>query len=248
MRLNHPSPLALAAAFAMCLLPRTACARAWIGIDAWYLNGTHFESDGSVHDAFVVPDFHIGAGGSRLQIRGEGIPTFGITSSPNNPNLPAFSEVGFIDGALMYALDDRSRCWLGLGELVINQQTQLPGPPNPAAYQTESSRVAGVRYETQLRFPVNRDFFDLDFAAMPALHGTYQASNCTYCSPKVFSTPENGAMTDASLLFEVPHARSTWAFGLRYLNYSAVYTDYQVFADRNVGLGFVLRYSYAFVR
>ncbi len=238
----------IAAVFVCTVSPLAADAQAWIGADAWYLNGTHFESSGSVHDAFVAPTFQVGAGGNRLQLRGEGIPTFGVTSSPSNPNLPAFSQVGFVDGAVMYALDDRARYWLGLGGLVINQETQLPGPSNPFQYATESSRVAGIRYATELKLPVRGQFLVLDLAAMPALHGTYFADDCTFCNPKEFSTGESGAMTDASLLFEFSRARSTWAFGMRYLNYSAVYTQYQVFADRNVGFGLVARYTFSVVR
>lgn len=240
--------VAIGAVFVLTVAPLAADAQAWIGVDAWYLNGTHFESSGSVHDAFVAPTFQIGAGSDRLQVRGEGIPTFGVTSSPSNPNLPAFSQVGFVDGALMYALDDHARYWLGLGGLVINQETQLPGPSNPFQYATESSRVAGVRYAMEFKRPIRSQFLVVDLATMPALHGTYFANNCKFCNPSEFSTGESGAMTDASLLFEFSHARSTWAFGLRYLNYSAVYTQYQVFADRNAGLGLVARYTFSVVR
>jgi hypothetical protein len=241
----------LSAAFvASCLLlwHAPAAAKAWLGLDAWYLNGTHFESTGSVHDAFVAPNFQVGAGGNRLLLRAEGLPAFGVTSSPSNPNLPSTTSVGFVDGSLLFAVDRRSRFWLGLGELAINQQTTLPPPTNPFTYETESSRVAGARYEALLRLPVVRNAFVVDFAAMPALHGTYFASNCKYCVPQQFSTPERGAMTDTTALFELDRSRSTWALGVRFINYSALYSDYHVFADRNVGMGLILRYTLMFLR
>ena len=59
---------------------------------------------------------------------------------------------------------------------------------------------------------------------------------------------EQGAMTDAEATFESTRGRSTLSIGLRFINYSAVFTPYQVLADRNVGGGLSLRYSYAFGR
>jgi hypothetical protein len=228
------------------LKPVNACAQGSIGVDALYLNGTHTESNGSVHDAFVAPDFRFAAGGERLQFQAEGIPTFGITSSPTNPTLPATTAFGFVDGTVLYAVDRQSRYWLGVGGLVINQQTQLPPSSNAYQYETESSRVAGARYEAQVQLPVKQNAVIIQFADMPGLHGTLYLSNCKYCHPSDFNVAEQGAMTDASVLFEMHRSRSMWALGARFINYSAIYTENQGLADRDVGLGLIVRYAYAF--
>jgi hypothetical protein len=229
------------------LKPVESCAQGSIGIDALYLNGTHTESNGSVHDAFVAPNFHFAAGGERLQFQAEGIPTFGVTSSPTNPTLPATTAFGFVDGALLYAVDRQSRYWLGLGVLAINQQTQLPPTTDAYQYETESSRVAGARYEVQVTLPVKQNALIVEFAGIP-VHGTLYLSNCKYCAPSEFSVAEQGAMTDTSALFEMHHRRSIWALGARFINYSAIYSENQSLADRNVGMGIILRYAYAFGR
>jgi hypothetical protein len=168
---------------------------------------------------------------------------------PTSANVPATTNIGFVDGALDYALDTRQRFWLGLGGIIINQQTQLPPTHDPYAYETESSHVAGMRYEAVLKIPVYRkDAVILDYAGMPSLYGTVFNSNCKDCYYKEVSRGEEGAMTDITAVFEMKHARSTWDLGVRFINYSAVFSQTQELADRNVGGGITLRYTYTFVR
>jgi len=99
-----------------------------------------------------------------------------------------------------------------------------------------------------LRLPVARDAVILNFAGSPNLWGTYFASNCNHCYPAEFSTPEHGSMTDASAIFEIPRGRSIWDFGVRFINYSATFTHYNILADRNTGAGVEIEYRYVVAR
>jgi hypothetical protein len=135
-----------------------------------------------------------------------------------------------------------------VGSAVINQQTVVTYPKKFASLDfSEASRVSGARYEAAIKLPVKRNAVIVEFAAMPALHGTvfFGCPGCIVAPP---SEPETGAMTDAQAMFETAHARSTWDFGVRFINYSAVIVPEQALADRNVGSAITIRYSYSIGR
>lgn len=236
-----------AAIMIACLQPAAADVR--LGIEAFYISGTHYESSGNVSEQFVAPILHLSGGGNRVQVRAEGVPSFGINSTPTSADLPATTNLGFVDGTMNYALDKTQRYWLGVGGIIVNQQTQLPPSNDPYSYQTESSHVAGARYEAVVRIPIHTtNAVILDYAGMPNLYGTVFGTNCKYCYYPEVSRGESGAMTDWSAVFETKHARSTWDFGVRFINYSAVFSQTQMLADRNVGGGIIVRYTYTLAR
>jgi len=233
------------AAFAM---PRQALAELKVGIETLYLSGTHYETHARVHDQLVAPVFHLNAGGSRVQFVSEGVPLIATARSGNFPSAPATTNLGFVNGSIIVAVDRKARMWLGVGGVVINQQTQLAPSGDIFEYLTESSRISGVGYETQLRLPTGQNTVVLDARAVPNLHGTVFLSDCGLCFLKEASAAERGAMSDVSALFEISRGRSTWDFGVRTINYSAIFTQGRTLADRNVGGGITIRYYYTIGR
>ncbi|MDQ6766721.1 MAG: hypothetical protein M3Z41_02835 [Candidatus Eremiobacteraeota bacterium] len=229
------------------LRPLDADAQLKIGLETLYLSGTHFETHASIREAFVAPILHVSLASRRLEFQAEGIPTVGITSSGSSPSFGSITtKVGFIDSAVRFAVDSNARLWLGLGGIVINQRTQYLHSTDPFLYQTESSRVSGPRYEAQIRLPLRSNALIVGFAGTPNLYGTVFFENCQLCFFKSLHAPEKGAMTDVTGMFETQHAHSSWDIGFRFINYSAVYPQYHILADRNVGGGLSLRYSYSF--
>ena len=233
----------------MFALPSPVRARTDVGVSLLYLSGTHYESHSSVYEQFVAPLLKLDTGGSRVEFAAEGIPALGITSSGSSATFgTATTSLGFGDATLRYAVDAHGRYWLGAGTIIIDQQTTFTQATSTSPYLTESSRVSGARYEGRLRFPVSRDAVILDFAGSPNLWGTYFAGSCNHCYPAEFSTPEHGSMTDASAMFEIPRGRSIWDFGVRFINYSATFTHYNILADRNTGGGVEVEYRYLVAR
>ena len=237
---------ALCFATAACIMPYAAWAEVKFGVEALYLSGTHYESHASVHEQLVAPVLHLSAGGRRAQFVSEGIPLIATARSGNFPNAPATTNLGFVNGTVNVAVDPKARVWVGVGGLVINQQTQLPPSGDPFEYQTESSRVSGVVYEAQLRLPLQRNAAVFDVRAVPNLTGTIFFSNCSLCFVKEPSAGERGGMGDVSALFEISRRHSTLDFGLRFINYSTIFTEQRVLADHNVGGGLTIRYYYTF--
>ena len=243
-RLVHYCAISGALCLATAAVPCAAWADVKVGIEALYLSGTHYESHARVHEQLVAPVFHLSAGGRRVQFVSEGIPLIATARSGNFPNAPATTNLGFVNGSVNAAVDPRARVWVGVGGIVINQQTLLPPSGDPFEYQTESSRVSGVVYETQLRLPVQRNAAVFDVRAVPNLNGTIFFSNCSLCFVKEPSAGERGGMTDVSALFETSRRHSTWDFGVRFINYSTIFTEQRVLADHNVGGGLTIRYYY----
>jgi len=230
-------------------IPVQSLARTQVGVSLLLLAGTHYETQSSANEHVGAPLFDFLTGGKRLEFAAEGIPTFGITSSGSSATFrTGTTSLGFGDAVFQYALDAKSRCWLGAGSIVIDQQTNFAHATYPSDYLTESSRVSGVRYEARLNLPVAQNAVIVSVAGSPSLWGTYFASNCRYCHLAQFSTPEHGAMTDTSAMFEIPRGRSIWDFGVRFINYSATFTHYNVLADRNVGGGIEIEYRYLIAR
>lgn len=245
----HGAVIAAMACFAPAfMMPSEALAELKVGIETLYLSGTHDETHASVHEQLIAPVIHLNAGGRRVQFTSEGIPLIGTARSGNFPNAPSTTNLGFVNANVIVAVDPKSRVWLGAGGVVINQQTQLAPSGDIFEYLTESSRVFGVSYEAQLRLPAGANTVVLDARAVPNLYGTVFLSNCGLCFFKEVSAAERGGLSDLSALFEISHRRSTWDFGLRAINYSAVFTQQRSLADRNVGGGITIRYYYTIGR
>lgn len=233
----------MAASTSLCPMPSAADAK--IGVEALDINGTHFETHGSVSAHLTAPVLHLSVGNRRVEFQAEGVPVFGFTSGTTPGSGSTTTDLGFVDGSFRGAIDPKARIWFGLGGIAINQQTQSHGITDPFFFATRSSRVSGVRYETQLKLPIKNDALIFGFADMPNLNGTVFFRDCKYCVPTQLSEQEIGTMTDISTMFEARRGHSTVDFGVRFINFAAVYASTHTLADRDVGGGLTIRYSYS---
>lgn len=209
----------------------------YVGVQGLALAGVHRDVAGSEYGIGAGPLLEVHAGGSRFAVHLEGIPVVSIPGTrPSVTYGQATPALGIFNGDAEYAVDRRGQIWLGLGETIYNQRTPLP-----AQSQTVSSRLAGARYTLRLR----RSFGTSHFVEAFVGTAPYLTGSDVYVflsgAPNTIK-PERASEVDASFEFGYTRNRSQWLFGVRTLNFSAMYPLTGEAADRNVGIGPVIEF------
>jgi hypothetical protein len=205
----------------------------YVGIQGLLLTGVHRDVSGSQYGLGAGPLLQVHAGGRRVAVHLEGIPVVSIPGTrPSVAYGQATPAIGIFNGDAEYALDRRSRWWIGLGETIYNQRTPLP-----AQQQVVSSRLSGVRYVLRYRRALSATHFvEAAVGAAPYLGGSDVYVFTGGISPAIVK-PERASEIDASAAYGITHHHSQWLFGLRTLNFTARYPVTGLAADRNVGFG-----------
>jgi hypothetical protein len=209
----------------------------YVGVQGLALVGVHRDVAGSEYGIGAGPLLEVHAGGSRFAVHLEGIPVVSIPGTrPSVTYGQATPALGIFNGDAEYAVDRRGQIWLGLGETIYNQRTPLP-----AQAQTVSSRLAGARFTLRL----HRSFGTSHFVEAFVGTAPYLTGSDVYVyldgAPNTIK-PERASEVDASLEFGYTRNRSQWLFGVRTLNFSAMYPLTGEAADRNVGIGPVIEF------
>jgi hypothetical protein len=148
----------------------------------------------------------------------------------------------------------------GIGETVYTQHTDYTNLPQNEYYyhdgyyyfvngaETDSSRVGGLRLEVGRNVTLGRDHVEVVAAVNPSMHG--RESHAIPFGRVIlgFSDPETATQIDgyARIAHRVS-GNGEVLFGLRYINYTAHYTDAPgALADHNVGWAPVLGYRLRF--
>ena len=174
----------------------------------------------------------------RFLLHVEGIP---VVSIPRQKASAFYGQatpaLGILIGSARVALDSQQRYWIGVGTTIINQRTPLPN-----ISQVASSRLAGARYELFVYRPLRGSrFFEAQAGITAALFGADHFIYSDGVTPAV-DKPERAAEEDFSIAYGVQHRNSEFLFGLRSLNFSAVFTKTGLAADRNNGAGVILEW------
>lgn len=174
----------------------------------------------------------------RFMLHVEGIP---VVSLPGQKASAFYGQatpaLGIFIATARFAIDSRARYWVGAGTTIINQRTPLPN-----IGQVASSRLAGGRYELFAHVPLHGSrFFEAQAGLTPRLAGADHFLYSDGVTPPV-NKDERAAEEDFSVAYGVQHKNSAVLFGLRSLNFSAVFTKTGQAADRNNGAGVTLEF------
>ncbi len=225
------SARALLAVFALCATAETP-SYSYVGVQGLALAGVHTDVAGSQHGVGAGPLLQAQAGGARLNVNVEGIPVVSIPGTrPSVGYGQATPKLGIVNAQAQYAVGPSRSLWIGMGETIYNQRTPLP-----ALAQSVSSRLAGVRYALRYVRPTRGGHgFEAFVGVTPMLTGSDVYDFLDGAPPVI--RPERASEVDAQLALTWRHASSEWLFGIRTLNFTAVYTETGLAADRNVGAG-----------
>jgi hypothetical protein len=174
----------------------------------------------------------------RFMLHGEGIPVVSIPGQKASAFYgQATPALGIFILSARFAIDSTQRYWVGAGTTIINQRTPLPN-----IGQIASSRLSGGRYELFAHLPLRgAHFFEAEAGLTPRLSGADHFLYSDGVTPAV-NKDERAAEEDFSLAYGVRHPNWAILFGLRSLNFSAVFTTTGEAADRNNGAGVTLEF------
>jgi hypothetical protein len=212
--------------------------RTSLGIQGLLATGVHADAAGRQTGIGGGPLFQITVVPSpRWMFHAEGIPVVGIPQQRASATYGAATpSLGVFNSSIRFALDSGSRFWIGAGTTIINQRTPLP-----AQNSVVSSRLSGGRYELFARLPQrNMRFVEFSAGGAPRLWGSdhYIYSDGTLAVNK----DEKAAEEDISIAWGIQRRHSELLFGLRSINFSAVFTKTGLAADRNNGAGVMLEW------
>lgn len=196
----------------------------------------------------------------RVTLHLESIPPLGTVPVANNALGLSGVQLSYLGGYLGYALSPRTRIFVG--ETIFNQQTgyahtygsqNVSGIYVTGSHETDRSRVAGAQYGViETLASSARSSLVATFGVNPHLsanlaqQATYSWNDGSATQTRWFVTPEAGSQIDASLVRRVFKGRTTFAYGLRYINMTMRFAD-GTLADRNafavpfVGISTTLR-------
>ena len=224
--------------FLLCLL----CARGAYADETAFgitLNGTtghHVESDRTESIPFLpLPMFDLEHTHGNLIVHLEGVPPIGPVPLAQSDGFGGSQDprVSFINGEVLYA-SPLLPVMLGIGETVLNQRTLYPGTPF-----IQSSRVVGVRYVGRATlYAGTRQRVEASIAVNPSMQGLqYTAATGPFItfngSNPLLPHAEYASLVDSSVRWTIDEGRYAIAYGVRYLNYTAAYSENNSLADRN---------------
>ena len=219
-----------------------------VGITLNAATGVHAEAGGTANAPLLaVPITDIRAPLGRFEVRGEWLPPIGPIRFTGSALNIQTTTIGYASAMVYFRLPD-SQLRVALGETLFNQQTRYStanafGGSMQRIDQTLSSRVGGLRVALMLRRPIGPRFsLTGEVAASPSMHaevyGTqtvaiYSRGSLVSSWSRRAKTPETASLVDAKLYFEQKSGRTALTYGLRYVNYAAVFDRTQAIADRN---------------
>lgn len=214
-------------------------------------HGTHRESQGEAKAPLIpAPVLAISHRFKRFEIVAEGLPPIGTIRVANNGLGMQSIALTYGDATLRY-WNKRQTFAVGFGETLYNQRTTFLEFQDSFFRDNviNNSRIAGTRYEIVGRAVLaGRNFLQAQLALNPAMHGRYivanQDTNFTRGRTFTFTARpewERASQVDADLRFVHPFGQFALSYGVRYLNYQAVFTrrPWAPFADAN---SFVMPY------
>ncbi len=222
-------------------MPVSILADTSVGVTLNPLIGLHQERGDTVRPQPIpVPFFEIVAHAHRAELYLETLYPVAISFNSQLQG-PQSTRLSMINGiARLYSA--RRRFSLGLGMTVFNQLTHYSMQST-----TQASRVVGTRYEAQYRLAESRKGeMTMSLSILPMMRGVVSTeSNLGFITlgrndlgftRLRTDEPEVGSEVDASLRYVVPRGKVELSYGLRYINYVAVFERSRTIADRNTAL------------
>ena len=209
----------------------------YLGVQGLVVVGDHGDIAGKQYGVGGAALFQVNlAPIRRISLHAEGVPVVSIPQKASAFYGQAAPAIGVFDTAVRFAVDKAGRYRVGVGTTVINQRTPLPN-----ISQVAYSRLAGGRYEVLARIPRGKSrFIEAQVGVTPRLFGTdhflFSDGN-----PAV-NKNERAAEEDGSIVYGIRRAHSEVVFGLRSINFSAVFTKDGSAADRNNGAGIMIEF------
>lgn len=237
----QPPILAICVALLAVLLPCPSLARdeTTVGITINGTSGEHVEPSGVDSVPFLpLPIFEADYEHRRVALHLEGVPPIGpVSFSGRVFGQNSQVSLSYLSGDVSVILPG-NRYSFGIGETVLNQQTDYP-----RRHETQTSRVVGARYIVRgLLYTSDRQRLEASFAFSRRVHAVqrtvFRFQELVGSGPAIprsvaFEEPEHASLVDTSLRWSIRHERWTFLYGLRYINYAAAYDKNNSLADRN---------------
>jgi hypothetical protein len=216
-----------------------------IGLTLNASTGTHEEATGRQNVPLLpIPLLDLRVPFKRFEFEVEGVPSIGPVGY--NSGIAAASrttKISYAFGTLRYRIPN-TRWSAGLGAILYNQETVTSQivtgscgpppctPPSSTITEDDRSRVGGIRYEIGYAIPLSqRRLLSLQVGVTPSMHSTIHEFISSF--NRMFDAPESASQVDGQLRFSVQTAGTTWAYGIRYINYLAHFDSNGALSDRN---------------
>ena len=207
----------------LCALASARAGETTVGVTLNATVGTHTEADGTVRLPVVpVPMFTLDHRAGRFAIHLEGVPPIGPVPLSNGDA----TRLSLLDGAIRYKV--APNVWAGIGETIFNQRTSYPGN------ETQASRVVGGRYEVGATlWQSGGQRVEAQVTATPSMRGAItDVFSFSFGPPLTATGSERASLMDAQAAWSATRGRSTLSAGVRWINYSARFSNGAT-ADQN---------------
>ena len=126
---------------------------------------------------------------------------------------------------------------LGIGETMYNQTTHYSiSIPVSGGGERQYSRIVGAHYEVHYVKPAGVGRIEASFAYAPTLYGTQTTTFDVKPGSSTLFDPEKGKQIDTSVRYVRQRGKLETIYGIRYINFTAIYTANGSLSDRNVGI------------
>jgi hypothetical protein len=230
---------------ALAVFPAAACADTQFGVQGVAISGHHYENTNNVQGTGAGGFFEITQRWKMLRLHLEGIPTVASARATSSRYGALTQNFGLFNGVVSVPIDRSEHFWAGIGIGIVAQRTPQYNYPFIGRNQVNSSRLAGTRYELRAEWrSQHATFFETNFDVQPHMRGPDHLDVSVAGVALERSKGEDARMLDFSADYGLIRGPLEYAFGLRFINFSANFEDGNA-ADRNVGFGptFEVRYT-----
>jgi len=147
------------------------------------------------------------------------------------------TTLSVLDGTARLYLDRAQHFSLGIGETIYNQTTHYSvSIPVTGGGERQYSRIVGAHYEAHYVKPAGIGRIEASFSYAPTLYGTQTTTFDNLRGSTTLFDNEKGKQIDTSVRYVRRRGRLETIYGLRYINFTAIYTANGSLSDRNVGI------------
>ena len=147
------------------------------------------------------------------------------------------TTLSILDGTARLYLDRGQHFALGIGETIYNQTTHYSTSiPATGGGERQYSRIVGAHYDVHYVRPVGSGRVEASFSYAPTLYGTQTTTFDIKPGSATLADDEKGKQIDTSVRYVRRRGKLETIYGVRYINFTAVYTANGSLSDRNVGI------------
>lgn len=168
---------------------------------------------------------------------------FYFTGLPASVSVPYQDAKQSHTSTTLSILDGTARLYLtrnfslGIGETIYNQTTHYSvSIPVSGGGERQYSKIVGAHYELHYVKPAGIGRIEASFAYAPTLYGTQTTTFDVGPGSTTLFDPEKGKQIDTSVRYVRRRGKLETIYGIRYINFTAIYTANGSLSDRNVGI------------